>query len=157
MKIPRNLPQFEADTTLIIVAGRQDAVFYKVARGIIDRLDVFKIPRPHYSDNEGDFRMSGKGVFISSGGVQEPKNEKIIKDFIHELKQRIKKIKECERIYIFAPSKTKNRIQSALPIVWQKRVVKIIAGNYYYHPPLSILKKISQIEAISPVFLIWHR
>ncbi len=157
MKIPKNVEQFEDRTALIIVAGRQDAIFYHASKGTLNRLDAFKIPRPHYSDNESKFSMGGRGAVISSGGVREPKDEKVMKDFLRELKQRTKKIAEPESIYLFAPSKIKNRITPVLPATWRKKVVLVCEGNYYYFHPLYVLKKISQVAAPVHVFLLWRR
>lgn len=154
MKIPNNLPQFNDEEVLIIVAGRQDAIFYKAGNGTLFRLDAFKIPTPHYSDHEGEFKKRGRGITLSSGGIRELRDEDIIRDFLREFKQRIKKICESSKIYIFAPNQTKNRITCVLPTKWQKKVWKVAEGNYYYCHPLYIIKRISQIEVRSPVLLI---
>lgn len=143
MKIPRDLPQFDDGKTCIIIAGRQDAILYTAENGVISRLLNFKIPRPHYSDREGEFKTRGRGITISSGAVKELKKHDIIRDFIREFKQRIKRVPECVRIYIFAPADTKKKIVPALPKAWQKKVEKVIAGNYYYLHPLRVISKIS--------------
>ena len=144
MKIPRKLPQFSRTTAYIIVAGKQDAAFYSASDGIIERLDAFKIPRPRYSDKEGRFGVRGKGGGNVTGGVLELRDEDIIRDFIKELKVRLKSAPSFEHIYLFAPADTKNRIAAALQNSWKEKVRATIVGNYYYRHPLIILEKIAQ-------------
>lgn len=140
MKIPKALPQFEDKVAFIVVAGKQNAVFYKVSDGEIDRLDAFKIPRPRYSDHEGEFKTRG-GVG-SSGSIKELRDQDIIRDFLREFKRRIKAIPEFSSMYIFAPDQTKNKIKSALPAQWREKLSGLIVGNFYYRHPLHILEKI---------------
>jgi len=144
MKIPRDLPQFKDETAFIIVAGKQNAVFYTAADATIEQVDAFKIPKPKYSDNEGGFETRGRGMLISSGSVRELQDADIIRDFLRELQLRFKKIPAFSRLYIFAPQQTKNKIQKVLPSEWKKKINAIIDGNYYFRHPTFILKKLSE-------------
>ncbi|HEU0085990.1 MAG TPA: hypothetical protein VFQ59_03485 [Candidatus Paceibacterota bacterium] len=144
MKIPSRFPQFKGETTIIIVSGQQNAVFYKVLNGIIERLDIFKIPRRHYSDNEGRFKVRGRGKTIRAGGTLEPKDDAVVNDFIREFKNRIKNIPEFARLYLLAPATTKNKIKSILPKSWQNKIQDVIEGNYYYRHPLFIVELLSK-------------
>lgn len=147
MRIPQQLPQFKSEQTLIIVAGKQDAIFYKTENGFLEKIDIFKIPKPHYSDNEGYFIRRGRGVVMSSGAPRELDDRDIIRDFIHELKTRFKKIIFTPtKIYLFAPGRTKNVIRGALPAYWKKKLVSVVDGNYFYRHPLYFLRKIDEIE-----------
>lgn len=130
---------------LLLVAGRQDAIIYKLDRGEITKLDGFKIPRPKYSDNEGHFKARSSGVTLRSGGTRELRDEDVIRDFVREVKHRTKKHQKTvdfSELYIFAPDKTKNRIQKAIPVLWRQRTKRIIPGNYYNHRPLELLRKV---------------
>lgn len=142
MKIPKHLPQFARTSALLIVAGKQDAALYTVSDGIIERIDAFKIPKPRYSDKEGRFGVRAKGGSVT-GGVLELRDEDIIRDFIRELKSRLKSAPAFEYLYIFAPADTKNKIAAALPKNWKGKISGTIVGNYYYRPPLFVLEKIA--------------
>ena len=107
MKIPRQFKQFHDEPALIIVAGRQDALLYSANNGMIDRVDAVKIPTPHYSDREGAFQTRRKGMIVRSGAPRELRDRDIIRDFIHELGKRMKKLSfSISKTYIFAPDQT---------------------------------------------------
>lgn len=134
MKIPGNFERLKNEESLIIVAGKQAAVIYEIEKGLIERIDAFKIPRPKYSDNEGHFR---------TGASHEFKDEDVIKEFLREFKRRIKKLdKKYESVYVLAPDKTKNRIPQSLTDELKRKLKKVVNGNFYYRSPVFILEKI---------------
>jgi hypothetical protein len=144
MKIPRQLPQSEHDSACIIAAGKQDAVIYKAARGTIDEAGKINIPKPRYSDREGHFKTRSGGKVLRSGAVRERDDEKIIADFLRQLKPVITSIAaDAARIYLFAPAKTKRRIATLFSRSDQKKIKMIYPGNYYSRHPLFFLKKIA--------------
>ena len=142
MKIPKHLPQFAGASAFLIVSGKQDAALYRVHDGTIERTDAFKIPRPRYSDKEGRFGVRGKSGQVT-GGVLELRDEDIIRDFLKELKVRLKSAPAFDYLYIFAPQSTKNKITKALPKEWHGKISATIVGNYYYRHPMVILEKIA--------------
>lgn len=147
MRIPNQLPQFKREKALILVTGKQDAIFYSAYNGELDRLDAFKIPRPKYSDNEGHYKVRGKGTTLSTGATRELRDEDIIKDFVHELKARIKKMNESfSKFYLFVPSQNKNVIKKALPKMWLEKLDAEVPGNFYYRSPLELLEKIKDSQ-----------
>lgn len=144
MKIPEPLHQFKDEDALIVVSGRQDAAFYEAQNGILTEIDSFKIPTPHYSDHEGEIRVSSRGAGIRSGGTRELRHQDIIRDFMHEFKRRIKKLPATfSKIYVFAPHQTKNKISDILFEWVQRKADTIIEGNFYYHHPLKVIGRIS--------------
>ncbi|HAO64978.1 TPA: hypothetical protein DCQ44_03290 [Candidatus Taylorbacteria bacterium] len=147
MKIPTDLSKkIDEEPTLIIVAGRQDAVLYKTNKGTVVELDEFIIPKPNYGDHKAEIKKKAKGKTTGSHEVWNRDNSDVVKYFLKELKRRIKKVTGFERLYILAPSQTKNKIKAALPTAWHKKIRLIIDGNYFYRHPLFILKKIVDNE-----------
>lgn len=138
MKIPLHLAQFKEEDALLLVTGKQDAVIYRAAKGIMEKLDSFKIPRPHFSDNEGGFGRT-------QGSAKEIRDEDIIRDFMHELKIRLKKLgaDSFSVIYLFTPSEVKNRIKNALPTNLRNNIKLIVEGNFFRFAPIDLLVKIS--------------
>jgi hypothetical protein len=142
MKIPARFKKIKEDS-LIIVAGKQAAVIYDVRDGYMSRLNAFKIPRPRYSDNEGQFRSKNKSGTVRAGSTREFQDEDVIKEFLKEFKKRIKLLSnKWESVYILAPDKTKNRIPKDLPDQLQRKLKAVIEGNFYYRSPVYILEKI---------------
>jgi hypothetical protein len=150
MKIPNEL-EFKDQNVLLIVAGKQDAVLYKAENENMQRLDAFKIPKPHYSDNEGNSRTRGRGITARSGAGKELRDEDIIRDFLHLFKERAKKLHDFSKVYIFAATKTKNRIASALPYTLQRRVSGVFSGNYFSINPIELVRKIWNSETKHPL------
>jgi hypothetical protein len=145
MKIPHQLPQFAASHTFIIVAGKQDAHMYHAGDGEIYLIDSIKIPRPHYSDNEGRSKArSHNGGSIRSGTATEVRDQEIISDFIRELKHHVHKVRSdmYAEVAVLAPSKTKNEIVNALPDQLKRKVTNVIEGNYGHATPLEVIQKL---------------
>ena len=145
LQIPRQLPQFDR-ATLIIVTGRQDAIFYRAWQGLLAQLGAFHLPRPRYSDHEGEFKKRGRGIEISYGANTEIDKRDSIREFLQAFRQQIKRIPEAAEIIIFAPAILKKVIGQALPSAWQKHLKQIIAGNYHRFYPLEILRKLAQAQ-----------
>lgn len=144
MKIPRQLPQFTDYPALLVVAGRQTAIFYRVAAGLLEKLDDFQIETPQYSDNEGQFRVRGKGMTMKSGAPRELERADIIRDFLREFKKRLQDLPgDFHELWLFAPPRTKNEIQAVLPVTWRSKLKRVIPGNYSSRPPLELLAKLS--------------
>jgi len=144
MKIPQNLNQFKREPALLIVTGRQEAVLYRAHDGKLDKLDSFRTEKPHYSDREGEFKQRGGGVTITTGSVLEIDDKDIIRDFLQEFSQHIKKIPKFKIAFVFAPGQIKNKLVKALPADWQKKVRETIVGSYYRYHPLKLLEMIAR-------------
>jgi hypothetical protein len=143
MKIPRKLEQFDGSKALIVVSGKQEALFYSANKGTIEKLAEIGIPRPRYSDHEGEFKVRGRGLTVSSGSPVEFHDYEVIQEFIQECKKRMKEIGEFDEVYIFASEKVKNKIGSCVPSSMKSKVKAVIEGNYFNHRPLELIEKIS--------------
>lgn len=135
--------RYEGEGALFIAAGKQDAAIYLARGDSMERVDAFKIPTPHYSDNEGSYGVPGRGSVTGSGGTRERRDDDVIRDFIKEFKARIKKVGHpVESVYVLAPAQTKNRLAEALPAHLKGRLAKVIEGNHFATPPLGLLERV---------------
>jgi hypothetical protein len=142
MKIPKNL-QLEDGEALLIVSGKQGAAFYHIRGNHIELVDNFKISKPEYTDFEGEFKIRGRGITISSGSIKENDDEGLIRSFIRELKQRLSHLRlGISKIYLFAPPQTKNKIQEALPRESKGKIEKVVSGNFSRFHPIQLLERV---------------
>jgi len=145
MKISENLPQFNNQKALFIVAGKQEAVFYFVADSQAEELKRIRLHKPKYSDKEGYFQRKGRGRIFGSGSVLETKNRKLRKDFIKELNNNLQDIlgkRDVEEIYLFSPSHMMKSIKKSLPASAFKKLKQSYKGNYCEAHIFKILKKL---------------
>lgn len=151
MKIPNTMRRYEGKGALFIAAGKQDAAIYRARGEAIERLDAFKVPTPHYSDNEGSYGVRGKGSVTGSGGTRERRDDDIIREFVKEFKGRIKKIdRDVESVLVFAPAQTKNKLSEALPPDLRSKVALVVEGNHFSTPPLDLIRKAQEREDSAP-------
>jgi hypothetical protein len=146
MKLSQKHSHLKDKNILLIAAGKQGAVLYKASHGSLEKVFSLQIPKPKYSDNEGIFQKSVHGT-VWNGSVEIHNDEPIVRDFLKELKNRMKEIKEenpFTDIYIFAPSNTKNKVGKILPKQWQQKITAVMEGNYYAKEPAFLLDKISK-------------
>lgn len=148
MIISKDFPQFEGETALFIVTGRQEADFLKASSGAIEKVADFTIETPRYSDREGHFKMRGHGMTFASGAVYEAKKEKILQDFRREFKKTLKKVLadgSPDRIYLYTPDYMVHEAQKLIPRSLNSVPCKIIQGNFYGEHPFELLKKIRNL------------
>jgi hypothetical protein len=146
LTIPNALPQFYSTPALFIVTGRQEGVLYKAYRGTITCLAQYKIPTPHYSDNEGTFKTRSEAGISSSGAPKDFPPQYMVRQFVQGLRKILQasiKADEYGRIYIFTPSHIKRHIQDSLPVNYKKRVAHFFDGLYIKQTPLELIEKIA--------------
>jgi len=126
-----------------MVLGSKEGFFYLAHKGMIERIGICAVKNPKYSDNEGFFRVSGRGGANASGSVKEFDKQNLQKIFaktcVAELK-RIGKKHEIDELYLFVPSHIKNLLQEALPARLKKILVTIKTGNHHEKHPFEILE-----------------
>lgn len=128
MKIPRNL-QLEDGEVLLVVSGKQCAIFYRIHGNRIDCVENFKVDKPEYTDFEGEFKIREHG--------------NIIRRFVHEFRQRLGRIKfGISKIYLLAPAQTKNKIKNALPAESRGKLEKVVNGNFSHFHPIKLLERV---------------
>jgi hypothetical protein len=151
MRIPKNLIRLrkKKEDSLLLVTGKQDAVIYKVSKGILTKLDSFKLGSFHYSDSEGKAGAIGKGTGrgkgIRSMTQKEVQNRDIVRDFMHELIVHLKNLKadNFPSIYLFTPSYVKNQILNALPAEFRRHIKAVVEGNYFNLAPAELMLKLA--------------
>ncbi len=147
MKIPNQLREFRDKDVLMLVAGKQDAVLYHIHGQDIDEIFSFVTLKPEYSDNEAKFQDNTNGR-VMSGNIEGYQDEDLIRDFLHDLEERIKGVDfEFREIYLSAPGSSREKIRESLPKAWQEKVVRIEEGNYFKENPLDILKNVFKPDA----------
>lgn len=157
MKISRELPQFNGETALILVAARQDATIYLATDGRIEVGGTVHVEKPVYSDREGYFETRGNGRFYGSGSVYEPKEDATMRKFLHELILRLARIlreNKASRVFFFVPSYIQSTLAKGMPKDFQKKIRLVIRGNFSHSHPFDLLDKIQhrfEDRKVSPV------
>lgn len=145
MNISRDLPQFADEKALLIVTGKQEAEIYAVGDGVIEKIASFKLEKPVFSDHEGAYKIRARGGVVRSGSYEEVRKEKLLEDFIKELKKILKEAlvnRSPDRVYLFTPAYMVNRVRDALPANVQKILKRTIRGNFYERHPFEIIAKL---------------
>ncbi|OGZ42169.1 MAG: hypothetical protein A3C80_02010 [Candidatus Ryanbacteria bacterium RIFCSPHIGHO2_02_FULL_45_43] len=143
MKIQRQLPQFENEKALFVVAGKQSGVLYYVSNGQIHELETVRVATPHYSDKEGFFATRTRGGVMFSGAVREVKKQEIRKRFSKNLAKSVKRhASNKDFVYLFVSRQMSEEILHALPVAARKRVKKIYFGNLAEFHPFDILRRV---------------
>ena len=149
MKIPNAFKIENTEHILLLVAGKQEASFYEIFDRKINHLSTCKVEKPHYSDNEGHFKVRASGRVIRSGSPRELDDSMVINDFLKKLKDHIKKnisAGDYESVYITVPSHMENIIVESLPVKLKNKIQHQIDGNFFKHEPLDVLKKFSTLN-----------
>lgn len=147
MKIPEEYPQFNEHAALLVVTGAQEADFYFAHDGAIEKVDSFKIEKPHYSDDEGFSETRSGGQVLASGSAKEGVKEKILADFLHEFKIHSKDayMKHMpDDLYVFTPAYVVHYVTEALLADAERRIVHVFRGNYYDKHPTELLEMIQK-------------
>ena len=147
MQIPKSLPSFKDTPTLFVVLGTQDARLYHAHNNIMEKIDDFKVSKPHYSDREGHFKTRGKGMVMVSGSVYEAKKQVTFHEFLDELVSHLKEAEKSyapREIYLFVPRHRKNAVLEALPKKISDRIRLIKSGNYYKAHPKELLEMVAK-------------
>ncbi len=146
MKISKGLPQF-TKISLIIAAGSHSAEIYRAYEGEIEKIDSFRMENPTYSDKEGFFSRSGKGMNYGSGSVIETNKEEILGKFTKELASRIEKLfkeNNAGSTYIFSPNYIKKSIRDSLSQKIKDCMVYTMEGNFVENHPFDLIKMIQK-------------
>jgi len=147
MEISSKLPQFTQKSALIVVASKQEAVFYWASKGVLERARSFLIEKPRYSDREGFFVRTGLGRFFGAGSSYEGVKKKVLQDFHKEYEESIKELSKRynpDLVYFFASPYVVNDVQEELPPQWRGKIKDVFQGNYVKRHPFDLLKRIAE-------------
>lgn len=144
MKIPRAYNQFEGKHALIMVAGKQGARLYDVHDGKLEEVDSLKLSHASFYNDGPFYKARSQGGTSRSGPVREVQDQKMVSDFIKELKKHMDNVRAdiYSDVYIMAPAKSKNAVVQSLPTPLRKKITKIFPGNFFNKTPLDILHKV---------------
>ncbi len=149
MKIPNTFQIKNSEPILLLITGKQEASFHKIFSGEMAHIHTFKVDKPHYSDNEGHFKVRSHGKVIRSGSPRELDDEIVINDFLKKLKDYIKKdinSADYKYIYITLPEHLKNITVESLPPRFKNKISHEILGNFFKEKPLDVLKRFSDLN-----------
>lgn len=143
MKISNKFPKIAERNALLVVTGKQDAVFYRLRSGELEKVDAFKIPTPRYSDNEGFTKAGGRGVEMGSGWPRELDDDVVVVPFLSELEKRLRGMNDdFKELYLLTPEYMKNDIRETLPATHKKKLKVERYGNYFNSSPQELLEMI---------------
>ncbi len=135
MKIPKQLPQFEGQTALCLVAADQAADFFIAKDGELNKVATIVIEKPEYSDRESVSQRVGLGY---ESGDKGDKNKKLLRqDLVKQVKEELRKIATPSVVFLFAPNDAKRDLEAALPRAFAAKLKKVIGGNFHKEQPLK--------------------
>lgn len=144
MHIPNELQQFRNKNALLLAAGKQTAVAYRIEGDDIRELFTITAPHEEYADNEGIFQAAPNGRHVS-GAIEVRQDEEDLKNLLDELEPKYKEIADdFDELYFFAPDMSTNRIKESLPKSWQEKITHEERGEYVKLSPLELLGMIAR-------------
>jgi len=147
MKIKKGLSRFDKGAALILVTGNLYGRMIYAHEGELEEVSDFNEPKPVYSDREGYFLKSGRGIRYGSGSVYENKKKESVKRFFKkmagELKEFLKDHNEVGKLYLFNPRATLDEAKRALPASARRLLVCSFGMNFTKKHPFEIVAKIT--------------
>lgn len=146
MTISKKFPQFQGEKVLILATGMEAASIYLAEDGVIQMIERFQTAWPVYSDSESFF---GRSKNMSVGSVVKDPKKIAYRDFMRDLKVRLKKMgdeHEITKVFIFTPKALKNRVFETLPSKMRSLVSHEIIGNLADFHPFVLLGRIQRAE-----------
>ena len=141
--------------SIIAVAGSRSAEIFRAHEGEIESIDSIKMELPTYSDKEGFFTRSGKGMTFGSGSVLEENKRDFLSKFVKELGQRVERALQessAEEIHLFVPDHMKEMVLEAFSPEARKAVALTIEGNFVEDHPFDLIRMIkAELDAKRPV------
>jgi len=145
MKISSELPQFEDQKSLLIVASRQDARFFIAHDGEIVKKGEIHIRTPRFSDESGKYaKRGGRGRFSGITQARASLKKNAEEELLNELVEKAGIIfdDDIEKIYLFASPYVVNDIPKKMNKDMKNAIVKSIKGNYTKEHPFELLRMI---------------
>lgn len=147
MKISNALPQFAEEKALFAIVGRQVGTLHVAYKGLLTKVADIEVPTPVYSDREGFFARSGRGISLGGGSVYESKNLKVQEDFLKKLNEAVDeamKENDIGAIYLFVPPQRTKETKGALSRPAQELVRQTFRGNFSNHPLPELVEMIKE-------------
>lgn len=148
MQIPQNLPQFEENKTLIIVASTQSADLYIANDGNIELASEVRTEKIDHDDQAGHFERRSHGKQLGSASAETDESQKIKERFQSNLKEALKSLSlgEIKETILLSSPQDKADTKKQLPNQLTDTVILEIDGNFVGKHPKQILEKINEAE-----------
>ncbi len=155
MQISKELPQF-SKRSIIVAAGSRSAEIFRAHSGEIELVDGLKMEIPtSYSNKDGFFVRSGRGMTYGFGSVLEDKKKELLVKFTRDLGDKVEGAFQewsAESLYLFVPGHMKEIIRERLSSEAKNSIALVIEGNFIGRHPFDLLKIImTKVEGKKPV------
>jgi hypothetical protein len=147
MKVPARYLDTLDDNVLVIVATRQTAALHHLVGDRLEILARIDIPTPTYSDREGFFARSGRGMRLGSGSVYEFKKRHIQEEFLRQFRPAVADAVSktgTRTIYLYAPAHRMQEIEDAFPYRTRRLISRRFRGNFSKLPVLELLERAAE-------------
>lgn len=149
MKISKDLPGFEKESALLLVAGKHSVTMYLASDGRIEGLESFQVLHPTYSDHEGFAQLSGHGMVFRHNFLSELQENATIDKFLRDIREHLKKHIDFEKpdvYYIYSPKFLSKEMLEVLPKNERENIKEEFLGNFVKSHPFELLEMIKKRE-----------
>ncbi len=135
MNIPKQFHQFTDEVALIVVAAKQEGRVYHAGNGILTDVDSFRIPTPHFSDNEEapDRR----------GNQENTTEKKIHQEYMGHFKKLFHTLAGGEKpshLYLFSPMHVAQELEDLTRTVFGALPTTVVVGIFTKQDPIELLE-----------------
>lgn len=149
MKISQGMKSFAHERALIVACGDTKAKLHFAHQGFIDYLGSVIVPVSKFSDREGFFMSSGRGMVFRTGAVYENQKEHRHKQFVSELIEQLDRHVtdlQVTSIYLFCPDHGRNSLVDVLEKKFNKQMRFVLPEYHVDEHPFLLIKKIEQAK-----------
>lgn len=132
--IPSQLYQFTDETALIIIAAKQEGRIMRAGNGELELIEEFRIPTPHFSDNEG--------MPVEHGNQSNALEEKIHHEYFDHFKTHLHTLAltlKPTHLYLFAPKHVADELVKILHPLFGSLPTKTIVGIFTKESPFELI------------------
>lgn len=158
MKIARGLEAFDHERALIVACGEWSAKLHFAHKGKIEYLGAVVVRAPKFSDREGFFMSSGRGLIFRTGSVREQQKEHRHQQFLHELMTQVERHAanlNTSTMYVICPEHTRPAVMRALEKHYAKQIRFVLPGCHVNDHPFTLIRRIE--DARGEAFAVLHR
>ncbi len=135
--ISQELYQFTDEVALIIVAAKQEGRIFRAGNGELELIEEFRIPTPHFSDNEGIPSERGDQANLLEVKIHKEYFEHF-KNSLHALSSTLKPT----HLYFFAPAHVADELAKITTPIFGAFPTKTIVGIFTKESPFELLGRI---------------
>ncbi|MEK7615774.1 MAG: hypothetical protein AAB420_01030 [Patescibacteria group bacterium] len=136
-QIPSHLDQFADETALIIIAAKQEGRIFRASNGELEMIEKFRIPTPHFSDNEALPNERGE----QHNTVQVKIHHEYLEHFKNALHVLAPMLKPTHA-YLFGPKHTVDELEHIMKPIFGALPIKTIIGIFTEESPFELIERI---------------